>query len=172
MSRVLFVLLFLLPLQLGLGFVSPVSAQVCWPQRSVSTWRCVPLSGTCNNWSSSLRNAGVTCALGTCSSAAAGCQWIGTVRSCSYISEVCTETTQTLTYGCWGAGATPTPGLSCGDATRGSGEDCSNCPADCGVCPTADLTCLTRAVINRNDCEETRLRTQGFRGDMSGLNQS
>jgi hypothetical protein len=44
---------------------SQISAEntVCYPQRSVSSWRCVPLGGEsyCSNYSSSLRNAGVTC---------------------------------------------------------------------------------------------------------------
>ena len=33
----------------------------------------------------------------------------------------------------------------------------------------ADLTCLIRAAVRQNACGDAGLRTQGFRGDMSGL---
>lgn len=82
--------------------------------------------------------------------AAPSCQTTSNVVSCAVdvANTACTETTQTLTYGCWGAaptptpaGPTPTPIPSCGNGSceAGLGESCSTCSSDCGACPPPGL---------------------------------
>jgi len=70
----------------------------------------------------------------------------------------CTESTQDLTYGCWGPDngtPTPTPGPGetpspppalCPNGACDIEETCTSCPADCGVCPTNKGTVQARAV--------------------------
>lgn len=81
------------------------------------------------------------------------CQAEAVIANCT-INEAgteCNETTQTLVYGCWGPGNTPTPMPSCGDGTCDADENCSNCSSDCGACPALctngacdiDKTCHT-----------------------------
>lgn len=66
------------------------------------------------------------------------CEAIANIANCdvNYDGSSCSQTTQSLTYGCWGPGnptgtATPT---TCGNGICGSGESCLTCPSDCGSC--------------------------------------
>lgn len=81
--------------------------------------------------------------------AAPDCKAVTDVVSCAYLNSVCTDTTQTLVYGCWsGVAPTSTPApppvpvlCGLGGCNVGAGETCGNCPVDCGACPPPPPAC-------------------------------
>ena len=170
------------------GFKCSGSLEGCDPDNPDCTHGGVyPDAGTCryfcDDWDDG-SVCSVTDALGSCSSVAEGCNWVGTVTSCSYISDVCTESNSTLTYGCWGpgdtptptAGPTPTPGgptptpiVLCPNGGCDIEETCSSCPADCGVCPPATLTARAVTVGSDTSCTAVAASTDYLSGTAFSL---
>jgi len=119
-------------------------------------------------------------------SAPPSCSWSGTLVTCYSSSDTCTPTNETLTYGCWGPGDTPTPTAgptpTPGGPTPTSGgptptpivlcpnggcdieETCSSCPADCGVCPPATLTARAVTVGSDTSCTAVAASTDYLSG--------
>ncbi len=59
-----------------------------------------------------------------------------------------------------GSNPTPTTPASCGNGTCGSGESCSNCPADCGVCTEVTWAYITVTVYGDNGLQAPSNRTK------------
>jgi len=108
--------------------------------------------------------------------------WVGTISTCTtQANGTCVDGTQTLTYGCWGPGTTPTPTLAPGDPTptpipplcpNGQcdiEETCSSCPADCGACSTASVKARAVTVGADISCAAIAASTQYVSGTKFSL---
>jgi hypothetical protein len=115
--------------------------------------------------------------LGSCSSALDGCKWVGQLQTCiTQADGTCADGVQTLTYGCWGPGSTPTPTplsgtptptplgatatntptpiVLCPNGACDIAETCASCPADCGACPTAQIGAVAVNVSGGATCTD------------------
>ncbi len=78
------------------------------------------------------------------------CNEQGDLSSCSAKCSVSRPDGDYCLWSGGGATATPVPtSATCGNGTCGSGESCSNCPADCGAC--GNDNCIVRGKIQKYD---------------------
>lgn len=129
----------------GPGDTTSCVANGPYPNAGSCAWFCddwaTSSAGVCTNTGSFL---------GSCTSASAGCTWTGSITTCTTQADgTCAGGTQTLIYGCWGPGntptiapgePTPTPIVLCPNGQCDIAETCLSCPADCGSCPVGTLT--------------------------------
>lgn len=90
------------------------------------------------------------------------CNTLGTLSNCDKKCSV--SRPDSGNYCTWGGGGgstpVPTTPASCGNGTCGSGESCSNCPADCGVCTEITWAYITVTVYGDNGLQAPSNRTQ------------
>lgn len=111
---------------------------------------CGSVQGTCNCNTICVQNEG---ALNSCDASYGQCKPPGTNGNCSQCLAV-------NTCGWSGSNPTPTTPASCGNGTCGSGESCSNCPADCGVCTEVTWAYITVTVYGDNGLQAPSNRTK------------